>query len=148
MLVLLLHAPRGSFYCPRGQRSHLIFIWKALVDFYPRVHWTVRCTQDNEQCVNPFLSWRSRPMPTIGAMAHQTVRWRIGQSGTTYWSLTWHTCQSLIMRRSLTQARVIGRLAHRKVRWIIASVPSSFSWEWSVHLFGWPGHWTVWCSSD
>jgi hypothetical protein len=47
MLGVLLNAPRGPFYSPKGPRSRWSSIWKALVAFYPRVHWTVRCTPDN-----------------------------------------------------------------------------------------------------
>jgi hypothetical protein len=33
MLGVLLHAPRGFFYSPKGPRSHWSSIWKALVAF-------------------------------------------------------------------------------------------------------------------
>jgi hypothetical protein len=46
----VLHAPRGPFYSHKGPRSRWSSIWQALVAFCPRVHWTVRCTPDNEQC--------------------------------------------------------------------------------------------------
>jgi hypothetical protein len=36
MLGVLLHAPRGFIYSPKGPRSHWSSIWKALVAFYPR----------------------------------------------------------------------------------------------------------------
>jgi hypothetical protein len=54
MLVCQLHAPRGSFYSPKGQRSSCFFVWKALVAFYPWVQQTVRCTPDSEQYAISF----------------------------------------------------------------------------------------------
>jgi hypothetical protein len=42
--------PRGPFYSLKGPRSRWSSIWQALVAFYSRVHQTVRCTPDNEQC--------------------------------------------------------------------------------------------------
>jgi hypothetical protein len=51
VLGVELHAPRGPFYSPKGPRSCWSSIWKALVAFCPRVHRTVRCTPDSEQCV-------------------------------------------------------------------------------------------------
>jgi hypothetical protein len=84
MLGVMLHVPRVSFYSPKGQKSSLIFIWKALIAFCLRVHRTVRCTPDSEQSQVSFLLWRSQPLLATGPMAHQTVRWRTGQSGATW----------------------------------------------------------------
>jgi hypothetical protein len=33
---------------------------------------------DSEQYAIYFLSWRSRPLPVIGPMAHRTVQWHTG----------------------------------------------------------------------
>jgi hypothetical protein len=50
MLGVELHAPKGLFYSLKGPRSRWSSVWKAMVAFCPRVHWTIRCTPDNEQC--------------------------------------------------------------------------------------------------
>jgi hypothetical protein len=83
-LFLDLHAPRGPFYSPKGPRSHWRSIWKALVAFCPRVHQTVRCTPDSEQCVgwaraeNPwlaaFLFWGTGPSD-VGHRTIQCATW-------------------------------------------------------------------------
>jgi hypothetical protein len=58
MLGVVLHAPRGPFYSPKGPRSRWSSIWQGMVAFYPRVHQTVRCTPDREQCNdNESLDW-------------------------------------------------------------------------------------------
>jgi predicted DNA-binding WGR domain protein len=69
-----LHAPRGSFYSPKGPRSCLVFIWKALVVFCPWVHWTVRFTPDTAQSSIPFLNQSRRPLPVVGHLTHRTVQ--------------------------------------------------------------------------
>jgi hypothetical protein len=38
MLGVVLHAPRGPFYSPKGPKSRWSSIWKALVAFCPWVH--------------------------------------------------------------------------------------------------------------
>jgi hypothetical protein len=62
MFGVMLHVPRCPFYSPKGARSRCWSIWKALVAFYPRVHQTVRCTLDCEQCAG----WARTENPLIG----------------------------------------------------------------------------------
>jgi hypothetical protein len=50
MLGVVLLAPRGPFYSPKGPRSRYSSIWQALVAFCPWMHRTVRRTPDSEQC--------------------------------------------------------------------------------------------------
>jgi hypothetical protein len=70
MFAVMLHAPRGPFYSPKGARSRLSSIWKVLVAFCPWAHRTVNSAR--------FLSFfgeakRCQPL----------VLWHIGQSGGT-----------------------------------------------------------------
>jgi hypothetical protein len=53
-----LHVPRGHFYSPKGPRIHWSSIWKTLVASCSRVHRTIRCTLDSEQCNDyEILDW-------------------------------------------------------------------------------------------
>jgi hypothetical protein len=82
-----------SFYSPKGPRSRLIFIWKALVAFCPWVHRTVQCTPNTEQLMISFLPCRSRPL------------------------ITWHTIQSDGAPNSLVQPsdRLLGWRGPRRL---------------------------------
>jgi hypothetical protein len=62
---------RGSFYSPKGQKSRLIFISKAVVAFCLRVHQTMNSTR--------FLSIPATPtvelvIGSFGCPTHRTVR--------------------------------------------------------------------------
>jgi hypothetical protein len=81
MLVYQVEAPRGSIYSPKGQGSRCSSIWKALVSFCLRVHRTVRCTPDKEQCPISFLKRPSRPLAAAPRLAHRTVRCTPDMSG-------------------------------------------------------------------
>jgi hypothetical protein len=70
MIVFPLHAPRESFYSPKGQRSHLIFIWKVLVAFCPRVHRTMNSTCF--LCI-PGMSIVALAVASFDCLAHWTV---------------------------------------------------------------------------
>jgi hypothetical protein len=50
MLGVLVKAPRGLFYIPKGPRSDCSFLWKLLIALYPRVHWTIQYTPDILVC--------------------------------------------------------------------------------------------------
>jgi hypothetical protein len=66
VLVALLHAPRGPFYCPKASRSHLSAIWKALVAFCPCAHRTMNSAR--------FLPFLAKPTVAVTALvAHQTI---------------------------------------------------------------------------
>jgi hypothetical protein len=115
----------GSFYSPKGPRSHLIFIWKALVAFCPRVHRTVRCTSNSAQSAIPY----NRPRRPLSQPLGPLVVEHIGLSGGAFRPLaqqTWPPCGHRWMR-PLVRGRVACRLAHRTVWWILASMPGSFS---------------------
>jgi hypothetical protein len=73
MLSVLLHAPRGSFYSPKGQRGYLFFNWKELIAFCSWVHRTVQCTPDSEQSLISFLLCPRRLLSAVGTMAHRTL---------------------------------------------------------------------------
>jgi hypothetical protein len=55
MLGVELHAPRDPFYSPRGPRSCWSSIWKALVAFCLRVHWTVNSSHVENRLIGCFL---------------------------------------------------------------------------------------------
>jgi hypothetical protein len=71
VLSVVLHAPRGPFYSPKGPRSCWSSIWKALVALCPWVHRTVRYTPDSEQCNSyKILDWL-----VSCSRGYQTIRW-------------------------------------------------------------------------
>jgi hypothetical protein len=72
-----LHALRGSFYSPKGPRSRWSSIWKAMIAFCPRVHRTVRCTPDSEQCND----YKIPDWLVSCSGGHGTIRWGTGLSG-------------------------------------------------------------------
>jgi hypothetical protein len=116
MLVYCSKAPRGSFYIPKGPRSCLNFIWKALVDFCLRVHQTVRCTPDTAQSLIPFLNQPSQPLLVVGHLAHRTVRCNLVTVG--QGDVTDADCA--------TDRWPDVRLAHQTIRWIIAATSQQF----------------------
>jgi hypothetical protein len=71
MIGVVLYAPRGPFYSPKGPRSRWIFNWQALLALCPWVHRAVRCTPDSERC-----NGRESPDWLLSTFrGHQTVRW-------------------------------------------------------------------------
>jgi hypothetical protein len=77
MLGMLLHAPKGSFYSPKGPMSRWSSIWKALVAFCPRVHRTLH----SAMFANPLIGW----FPILGAPYRPVGG--TGLSGASMWSL-------------------------------------------------------------
>jgi hypothetical protein len=75
------------FYSPKGVRSRWSSIWKALVAFCQRVHWTVCCTTRQWTVRNSLPCLVKPTIATIGLVAHRIVRWRIGQSCAALWPL-------------------------------------------------------------
>jgi hypothetical protein len=72
MLGILLHAPMGHFYSPKGARSHWSSIWKAILAFCQVAHRTVRCTTGHEQSLSGAWS------PSFSGEAD---RWTFGPIG-------------------------------------------------------------------
>jgi hypothetical protein len=139
ILVLQLHAPKGSFYSPKGQRSRFFFVWKTLVVFCPWVHRTLRCTPDNEQYVIPFHSshadrWVSRcilqlPDTLDSPVAHRTVWWC-------------HMCTvDYVPTIGAGESRWPPGSSDSPVNYSQSARP--ISREWPVRLVGQPGHWTL-----
>ena len=60
-------------------------------------HRTVRCTSDSVRCSISFLNRRSRPLPTVADLAHQTVRCPHVTVGST-------TCHARIARPTVGSA--------------------------------------------
>jgi hypothetical protein len=125
MLGVLLHAPRGPFYSPKAARSRWRSIWKAFLSFCWVVHRTAGAPTDNH-CSGPvrdLLPYRTQP--TVGPryrLAHRTV---------------WCTPDSLVCQPTIAAGHASPTdcaadrwprvpLAHRTVRWFIATSPSLF----------------------
>jgi hypothetical protein len=91
---VLLHAPRGPFYSPKGARSRWSSIWKALVAFCQRVHMTV----------NSARAGRGREYP-VWLLAHRTVQ-RLA------WTVWWIIADA----GWKTREQRVGQTVHRTVR--------------------------------
>jgi hypothetical protein len=73
MLLVLLHAPKGSFYSPKAARSRWRHSWKANL----AAHWTVRCAT-GQPCscpVRDLLPFLAHPtVANLWQLVHRTVR--------------------------------------------------------------------------
>jgi hypothetical protein len=130
LLGVVLHTPGGPFYSPKAARSRLSSIWKGMAAFYSWAHRTVNS------------AW----FPSFSGKAHHCsdrLSWHTGQSDATFWSLA---------EPHVTTDRLVNRwsgvsLAHRTVRWIIATkqyFPESGLFVGAPALA--PD--TVWCTPD
>jgi hypothetical protein len=120
MLGVLLHAPRGPFYSPKAARSRWILIWKAIPAFCRVVHRTVRCTTGQ-----PLFMSNARS-PSISVVADRCSSGPVGAPDTV------RSAQPTVGARHASPADCTADrwsrapLAHRTVRWILATSPFSF----------------------
>jgi hypothetical protein len=116
----VLHAPRGPFYSPKAARSRWRPTWKANLAFCWVVHRTMRCTTGQPL----FMS--SARFPSIQRAAD---RWSSGLVGApdTVWCAQLTVGVDHVARVDCADDRwPQASLAHRTVRWIIATSPFSF----------------------
>jgi hypothetical protein len=137
MLGVLLHAPRGPFYSPKAARSRLRSTWKAILAFCCVAHWTVRCTTGHEQYMSGARS------PSFSSEAGRWIFGPVGALDSPVWPFDrWLSHVSPVDRADDRWPR--APLAHRTVRWILATTPSPFpeSDEFVAEVL-WGGRWRL-----
>jgi hypothetical protein len=78
---------------PKGPRSRWSSIWQALVALCPRVHQTIRCTPNNEQCNGReshdcyflLLGVPDRPEGGTGPSGARPDHWSVVDVATSHW---------------------------------------------------------------
>jgi hypothetical protein len=128
-LGVLLHAPSGPFYSSKAARSRWNSIWNAILAFCRVAHRTVRCTTGHEQSLSgarsPSFSGEASRLALGPLGAPNTIRCTPDSpvQPTYRWPrprvARWLRCRTLAW----------ASLAHRTVRWIIATAPSANSRE-------------------
>jgi hypothetical protein len=126
-------AARGLFYSPKAARSRWRPTWKAIPAFCRVMHWTVRCTTGQPLFMSGAWS------PSISGAANRCSSGSVGAPSTVRCtpSTVWCTPDSpvhpadrwskpRVARWSRRRPLALAQLAHRTVRWILATSPFSF----------------------
>jgi hypothetical protein len=87
MLGVVLHAPRGPFYSPKGPRSRWSSICQALVAFCPQVHRTVNSATTKNPLIGYFLLLGAPdyPVGSTGPSGASFDRWPEANVATSRW---------------------------------------------------------------